>query len=165
MNHLTAATLFSVLLTAAPATAQIGDDEVTYDVRVKEALDAVGLNYEIDEDNDFKLVIEFDDDRSHVVYVSSETYRLEDLEIREVWSVGHLQKMPFDRQLGEDFLLRSAQVRLGGWELQQWGDDYVAIFRAQMSAQSTGDALYTAISAVAATADEVEEELVGTDEL
>ena len=84
MNYLTAA-LFSVCLLSAPAAAQIGDDEVNYDVRVKDALDTVGLNYEVDEDNDFKLVIEFDDTRSQVVLVSSDTYRLDELEIREVW--------------------------------------------------------------------------------
>lgn len=161
-------TLAILLLTVSvSAQAQVGGNDVAenYDKRVELALAETELNYEIDEDGDFKLVLEFDDERSHVVYVSSRTYTLANLEIREVWSIGHVSDSALSTELANRFLTESADMILGGWELQTWGDQQVVVFRAKMSANASGETLESAIAAVSQTADEMEKELVGTDEL
>ncbi|MFC0445447.1 hypothetical protein ACFOD1_11815 [Pseudidiomarina halophila] len=152
---------------SASSQAQVGgtDAEENYDKRVKIALQETDFNYEIDEDGDFKLVMEFDDARSQVVYVSTRTYRLEHLEIREVWSIGHVSDTQLSAELANQFLSESSDMILGGWEQQTWGDQQVVIFRAKMSANASGETLASAIGAVSQTADDIEKELVGTDEL
>ncbi len=157
----------AVLVAASSVTAfaQVGGSSQNHDNRVEAVLDNLDMNYEIDSDGDFKMIIEFDDDRSQVVFVSSTTYELNDLEIREVWSVGHISENRLSAVVANRLLEESSEVILGGWEVQDWGGEQVAVFRAKMSANVSGDALYSAISAVSQTADEMEKALVGTDEL
>ncbi|MDN7125839.1 hypothetical protein J6J08_00395 [Pseudidiomarina sp. 1APR75-33.1] len=158
--------LFLAVVTTC-AQAQVGGNDVAenFDKRVELAFAETELNYEIDADGDFKLLMEFDDQRSQLVYVSSHTYSMENLEIREVWSIGHVSDTALSAELANRFLTESADMILGGWEQQIWGEQHVVIFRAKMSANASGETLESAIAAVSQTADDIEKELVGTDEL
>lgn len=159
---LSAATLLFVM---APAQAQLGDDTPRPDLRVKELLDQTDYNWEVDQDGDFKLILQFDDERSQIVFVSSRTFVMEGLEIREVWSVGDVSENNLSPLFAMRMLEENAQVKLGAWELQDWDGTKVSIFRAKISANANLNTLNTAISAVGITADEREKEFVGTDEL
>ena len=65
-----------------------------HDMRVKTLLDAIGTNYEIDAEADFKLEWEYDNGRTQIVYVNSNTEEYENMEIREVWSFAHKEEAP-----------------------------------------------------------------------
>ncbi|RUO63741.1 hypothetical protein CWI71_01365 [Pseudidiomarina insulisalsae] len=134
------------------------------DDRVEAALENSEFAWEIDADGDFRLLLEFDDDRSQVLFVNSHTNQLGDMEVREVWAVATASEVGFNAETMEQLLRQSAKVKLGGWSIQEMGDQQLAIFRAQVSANAAADALNTTIIAVATTADEMEKELLGTDE-
>ncbi|MBC8144762.1 MAG: hypothetical protein H7X80_04195, partial [bacterium] len=68
-------------LYAQPAT------EARADVRVSTLLDELGLEYQIDDDADFRSIFNFDGEkRSQMVYVNSKTAQYDGIEMREVWS-------------------------------------------------------------------------------
>ncbi|MBY6064587.1 hypothetical protein [Pseudidiomarina sediminum] len=157
--------LASSLLTPSTVVAQVGDDSPDYDVRVEEALEGSRYDWEIDSDGDFRMILEFDDNRSHVLFVNSATNHLGGMEVREVWAVGATSDEGFSATVMEALLRESANVKLGGWSIQDMGSSELAIFRAQVSANASAGSLSTIIMAVATTADEFEKELLGSDEL
>lgn len=145
--------------------AQIGEDTVEYDERVEAALQDADYEWEIDSDGDFRAVLEFTDDRSQVLFVNSKTSMLGQMEVREVWAVAATSKVGFSSEVMKRLLEASGSVKLGGWEINTMGEQDLAIFRAKISANTSASALKTVVRAVAITADEMEKELLGTDEL
>jgi len=146
------------------ARAQIGEG-VTFDARVKAALDELGLKYEIDKDGDFKLVFEFEEDgRSQLGYINSKTEHFEQFEIREIWSPAYQSAEPFSARVANRLLEDSFSKKLGGWQTMLNNGQNVAVFAAKVSADSDPTSLYAAIRLVYATADEMEKELLGTDD-
>ena len=147
------------------ALAQVGGKPAG-DPRVERLLEAADLNYEVDADNDFRLVIEFNDGRSQLLWVLSNTTELDDLEIREVWSVAYRSETPLPTRVASRLLSQNANVKIGAWQTRKMGDEYVALFSAQIAADTDPATLLTVIQAVSATADEMEIELLGgSDEL
>ncbi len=156
------------LLCAAPAFAQLGDpdDEPQSDSRVRKALDDLDLNYEVDSDGDFRLIMSFDDDRSQLLWVNSNTETLGSMEIREVWSFAFKadEDEPISRKRLEYLLQQNAQLKMGAWQPSSNGRN--VIFCATVSARASGDALRQAIRLVAISADELEKDWAnGTDDL
>ena len=62
------------------------------DPRVKRMLDALELKYSSDDDGDFQVVVEFEDGRSQLAYINSDTQFMNDFEIRELWSVAYISE-------------------------------------------------------------------------
>ena len=77
-----------LFLLPAGLAAQVGGSGPKPDPRVATALDAIGIEPEIDADGDYKLTLKVDEDgnRTQIVYVISSTERYGNLEIREVWA-------------------------------------------------------------------------------
>lgn len=166
MKKFTSITLASLFfLSSATAFAQIGEDAVDYDERVEAALQDADYAWEIDSDGDFRAVLEFTDGRSQVLFVNSKTNRLGHMEVRDVWAVAATSKVGFSTEVMKRLLEASSSVKLGGWEITSMGDQELAVFRAKVAANSSSSALKTIVMAVATTADEMEKELLGTDEL
>lgn len=157
--------LASSFFATSTGIAQIGDDTPDYDHRVEEALEGSRYDWEIDSDGDFRMILEFDDNRSHVLFVNSATNHLGGMEVREVWAVGATAEEGFNNKMMEALLRESANVKLGGWSIQDMGESQLAVFRAQVSANASASSLSTIIMAVATTADEFEKEWLGSDEL
>jgi hypothetical protein len=153
------------LSVAAPVMAQVGDETPAHDERVKAILEDVSYDWEIDADGDFRAVLEFTDDRSQVLFVNSNTETLGNMEVREVWAVAATSKVGFSAEVMQKLLESSGTVKLGGWSINTMGDQQLAIFRAKVSANANASSLKTSIIAVATTADEMEKELLGTDNL
>jgi len=150
-------------LTSISCFAQVGSKKPSDD-RVEKLLEELDLNYEIDKDGDFKLINGFDDDRTHVVFVNSKTEELGDLEIREVWSVGFLADT-IAADTMQDLLEENGNVKLGAWRISRMGDKMVAIFSAQIAADTDRKSLLLALQAVSSTADNFEEQVTGKDDL
>lgn len=137
------------------------------DARVQQVLEAVGWKYEVDRDGDFRVVISWEEDgRSQLVFVNSATNTLGDQEIREVWSEGWRREGDaFPPAIAVRLLEANASYKIGAWELRRAGGVARAAFTARVPAAMTAEQLQKLVSTVAVTADEMEKELLGTDDL
>jgi hypothetical protein len=164
------------------AAAQLGNaaKKPPADPRVKAALDEIGYKYEMTEDNDYKLVpIQTEQTgtkpdgtpiwRSQLVYVNSNTEKYGTLEIREVLSPAFLSNGPLSAAVANRLLRENNSVKLGSWRLVviNTGSNagkYLAMFAAQIAADSDAESLRLTIKSVILIADRMEKELTGADD-
>lgn len=156
--------LIATLVCLAPfAGAQVGAKKAG-DPRVEKLLKEIGLKHTVDGDGDFRLGTEVEDGRSQVCWILSNTSKLGTLEIRQIWSIGYRSKTPFSAKVANQLLERNSIVKLGSWQVRKMGDDYVAVFSAQIAADTDRVSLLLALHAVTSIADEIEQELTGKDD-
>ena len=168
MNGILAASLVALLVLASPAAAQVGA-KPTGDVRVKSLLTDLSLKFEVDADGDFRLLNETTEGRTQLVWVLSQTTKLGEgepgaIEIREVWSIAYRSKTPFSAKIANRLLEQNAKVKLGSFQVRKMGEEYVAVFSAQIAADTDKRTLLLAILAVQSTADQLELELTEKDD-
>ena len=159
-----AAGLVLALSVSAPAHAQELRDGSVADARIKAQLAELEYEYEVDDDNDFKLVFAVgDDERSQIVYVRSpvETYGTH--AVREIWSPGYASPNgEFPAQVAIRLLEASSDAKLGSWVKQGRNAVFVVKIAADASKEELDDAIDLAVS----LADEMEAELTpGKDDL
>ena len=154
---------FIVLLVVASTMlfAQVGGRG---DSRVSNALDKIGLNYELDDDGDYQLLYQYDDGRSQLVWVSGDTEDFYHVEVREVFSYAYDSDGVMPANVARTLLQANAGYKIGAWELRQSGSSSMGIFTARIDADVDANTLKLILEAVAVTADEMEKELLGTDE-
>ena len=159
--------LFATTIFALPcqfASAQLAE----HDSRVKDLLDGTDLKYEIDSDGDFKLLYEYDDGRSHIVFVNSKTESYGGMEIREIWSVGYMtpdEKATVPASVSENLVRANSLAKMGAWQVQKMDDKEVGVFRAMVPANAGKDIVLDTMKLVGITADEKESELLSSDDL
>lgn len=157
--------LLLALCLALPASLWAQEQgQTAADSRIKAQLDALEYNYELDDDNDFKLVFEIDgDDRSQVVYVRSPVETYGEHEVREIWSPGYVSETEqFPAPVANRLLEASSDAKLGSWVKQ--GKN--AVFVVKIAAEASQEELDDAIDAAIRLADEMEAELTpGKDDL
>lgn len=142
---------------AAPISQEDGSDAA-----VKARLDSKGTPYVVDEDGDFQITVRVDDDRTQLVWVRSSVEATDEYKVREIWSPGYRSPSgDFSAAIANDLLERSNLLKLGAWVKQ----DDVAMLVIKIPADAGADALDEAIDLAAASADAVERELLGSDEL
>ena len=160
--------LFPALLlsTLCPAFAEDARPVPTPDPLVRQHLDALEYEYEVDEDGDYRLVFEVagsTEKRSQLVYVRSpvETYGV--LRLREVWAPGYKASgTDFPAAVANRLLAATQDNKIGAWAKQ---DEY-AVFVVKLPADADAKALDDAIDAAITSADAMEAELTpGKDEL
>ena len=132
------------------------------DLRVEAALKAAGLTYTLDE-GDFRLNYEVDETRSQRVWVASETARIDDLEMRDVWSVAARGKGEVPADLARMLLKENVRMILGAWQVNQSEDEYLVVFSAQVDATADAATLQNAIEVVMFSADRIEKQLGDQD--
>jgi hypothetical protein len=175
-------TLLSLFLFVQVASAQLGNAarKPPADPRVKAALDQIGYKFEMTDDNDYKLVpIQTEQTgttadgkttfRSQLVYVNSNVEKYGTLEIREVLSPAFLSNGPLSAAVANRLLRENNSVKLGSWRLVvinsgQNAGKYLAMYAAQISADSDAESLRLTIKSVILIADRMEKELTGTDD-
>jgi hypothetical protein len=162
----TAAFVAALLLVIGGITlAAVADDPPAGDPRIKAILEELGLKYEIDDDGDYKVLLEWEEDgRSQLAFINSATERLEKMEVREIWSAGYTSEKPLKAKIANRLLEDSFQKKLGSWQLMK-GDIWIATFAVKLDADADADTVWTALEAVLTSADEMEKELLGTDDL
>jgi hypothetical protein len=174
--------LSCLFLFAQAASAQIGTaaKKPPADPRVKAALDQVGYKFELDSSNDYKLVpIQTEQAgttadgkpifRSQLVYVNSNVEKYGTLEIREVLSPAFLSNGPLSAAVANRLLRENNSVKLGSWRLIVINSGanagkYLAMYAAQIAADSDAESLRLTIKSVILIADRMEKELTGTDD-
>jgi hypothetical protein len=175
--------LFVCLLFAAPVAAAQTHTDTTKppaDPRVKIALDRIGYKYELDTNNDYKLTpIQTEQTgtsadgkaiwRTQLVYVNSNTERYGALEIREVLAPAFLSNGPLSAEVANRLLRENNLVKLGSWRLVLINSGpnagkYLAMFAAQINADSDSESLRLTIKSVILIADRMEKELTNADD-
>ncbi|HKR02501.1 MAG TPA: hypothetical protein VJT09_17625 [Pyrinomonadaceae bacterium] len=174
--------LSCLLLLAQGAAAQLGTaaKKPAADPRVKAALDQIGYKYQLTDDNDYKLVpIQTEQAgtgadgkpayRSQLVYVNSNVEKYGTLEIREVLAPAFLSNGPLSAAVANRLLRENNSVKLGSWRLVvinsgQNAGKYLAMYAAQIAADSDAESLRLTIKSVILIADRMEKELTGADD-
>ncbi len=156
--------LTATLVCLAPfVIAQVGAKKAG-DPRVEKILKEADLKYTVDGDGDFRLINDVGDGRTQLALILSNTSELGTLEIRQIWSIAYGSKTPFSARVANRLLEQNSRVKLGAWQVRTMGDDYVAVFSAQIAADTDRLSLLSALHAVTTTADEIEKELTGKDD-
>lgn len=161
-----------VFLLCLPAVVapQGGTPQNSPDPRVKAALDQIGYRYELTADADFKLApLPTEGERTQLVYVNSNTERFGSIEIREVLSPAFLSGGPLTAELANSLLRQNNQVKLGAWRVVPISKGpnsgkQLAMFAAQVAANSDAEALRLTIRSVVLVADKMEKEATGRDD-
>ena len=144
---------------------EIGAEESSSkaDARVRRALESADIKYSVDEDGDYKVVWTLDGDRTHLVFVNSNTTRLGDMELRDVWAIAFVADEVSANNL-RALLELNGKYKVGAWNLTKRNDgQFVAAFTITVSANCTGQALRTFTQVVASTADEIENTVTKAD--
>ena len=161
-----------LLAAHAPCVAAAGDDaEVEsaanakqLDQRVRTALESEGLEFEVDEKGDAKVILRFTDDgdRTQLVIVQSGTFSYRKSEFREIFAAALKadEDKGLDLQLARRLMEESSRSKLAFWGIE----DGVIWAIARIPADAPAGTLREAIDFVAVRADDLEKERLGTDE-
>lgn len=161
-------TLPALILLAAPFSlaAQVGGSGKAADPRVAAALKEIGVSYEVDDDQDYKLTLKVDEDgeRTQIVYIISATEEYGNLEIREIWAPAFKTKGKLDANVAREMLRANDRLKLGAWRLYGDGDDQMAVYAVQIDAGADAEAMRSALEIVLRVADAEELEQTGKDD-
>ena len=155
------------LLSVVAAVAVFAPQASAADPRVMRALNEEGLKYEVDDDGDYMVVMSWEEDgRSHLVFVNSQVEVMGGEEIREVWAVAFRSSQPsIPGKLAIRLLEENSKFKIGAWEMGSNENGVRVHFTARVPTTAGSAFLHEVIDAVSVTADEMEKELLGTDEL
>lgn len=151
------------MMTAAPV-ASAGDSTTpsSGDPRVVAALKTAGLQYNLD-DGDFRLEYNVGEQRSQRVWVASDTARVDQLEVRDVWSVAARGKGEVPVDLARMLLKENVRMIIGAWQVNQSPDEYLVVFSAPVNAAADAETLQEVIEVVMLSADRIEQQLSDKD--
>ena len=144
--------LLPLLAAAAPSASAA-------DPTLEALLKAADLPYEIDEDGDYAIVIEWSQEkRSQLVYVSGTVQDLDDTRLYSVFSPAKVLEDgedELDPALARRLLAENARYKFGSWELA--GKNLY--FSGKIPAGTAAGQFHTLLSVIAGTADDLELEL------
>ena len=136
------------------------------DPRVRDSLDYLDIEYSINSSGNYKVIytMEDDEDRSHMVFVVSETETYSSVEIREVWSVAAVLDEYPDDDIIRSMMEANSTNKLGAWAIEEDDGEVWILYTAKFQVDLEPDELEDIMYFVAEICDEMELELVGTDE-
>jgi len=149
-------------LAAAGAVAAEPEKSAVPDPRAAESLKAAGLDFDLDS-GDFRLEYKIDDTRGQRVWVASGTTRVDQLEMRDVWSVAARGKGEVPADLARMLLKENVRMVLGAWQVNQSPEEYLVVFSAPVSATADSATLQEVIEVVMFSADRIEKQLGDKD--
>jgi hypothetical protein len=135
----------------------------TPDPRVEAALEQTRLAYGLD-NGDFVLEFQVGEARSQRVWVASDTAKVGNLEVRDVWSVASRGQGSVPEDLAVYLLKENARMILGAWQVNQGQGEYLVVFLAPVSAEADPATLQGVIEVVMYSSDRIEKALTGKDE-
>ncbi len=158
MKTIAIAALLAVSTLAGPVGAQ-----QTSDASVKVRLAASGIKYEIDGDGDYKVTYSYSkDNRTQLVFVSGATQTVGSFQIREIYSpAARVEKDSIMGSRAFELLKESRGNKIGSWEVS--GD--VLYFVIKLPESLSAAQLESAMDIASETADDMELELTGRDDL
>jgi len=130
------------------------------DKRVAKALKKAGIEYSVDADGDYEILVSVGR-RTHKVWVRSETSWFDAAEVRDIFAYAHVT--PEGEGLPDDLYrsLLERHYKIGAWITEA---GRAASFSAAIDARAKPHVLRSAILAVAESADDLEKELTGNED-
>ncbi len=137
----------------------------TGDPRVKKTLERLGLNYQISKSGNFTVTYNIENsDRTHMVTIKSQTEMYRGIEIREIFAIAAaLDDYPPD-ELVYRMMEENSTLKLGAWAMEADSSGVYIYFTTKIPADVRDNDLKYYSYFVAEIADEMEEELLGTDD-
>ncbi len=136
------------------------------DPRVKTTLELMKSHYQLDNDGDYKVTVEFEDGRSQVAYICSETEFFDNFELREIWSISYISEGFLDIDTANYLLLENDKLQLGSWRLMELkNNSFAVVFAIQVAADSDINSFNSALYTVLKVADDMEKRFTGKDHL
>ncbi len=136
------------------------------DQRIKKILDEAELKYTIDDDGDFKMVLDMENGRSQLCYINSNVQDFQSMQIREIWSPGFKSEGPLPAAVANRLLEESHNKKIGAWET--WvgsnGKTRMAVFTIKVDADCSPANLLIAVLGAVQAADSMEKEITGKDD-
>lgn len=168
MKHLTRTTgrIAAALLAAMTMGNWTGTSRAAdADARVKKALDAANMKYEVTPTGSYKVVLSFsEDNRTQLTLISSSTNKYRDVEWRDVYSKAFEVKGPVAEKQANDLLAKNNDNIFGAWcIMQNEGSSYV-FFQVAVPAEASATDLKNAVSMASVQADELEKKVTGKDD-
>ncbi len=151
------------MTTAINPSAAVAQSAPTPDSRIKEALDKLGLKYEVTQSGNYKVIFKVQNDRTQVVTIVSKTEKVEGLEIREIVSPAYVTKGDINATISNQLLKDSYRKKLGAWTILRTETDSLALFTSKVDANQTADDLKTSLLLTVYAADEMENSLTKED--
>jgi len=136
------------------------------DNRVKDILDKLKLKYDLTELNNFRVNfgIKGKDgkaDRSHWIFIASNTETYRGYEIRKIWGVAYKTDKDLPADLANNVLIYNVLEKMGAWEFAKREDGNRLKFVVRIAANCTSEAMDAALHSCLFTADSLEEKLSG----
>lgn len=156
-----------LLLIPVSSFAQLGtlSDAPDPDPRIRTALDAEDWSYEVDDDGDYKLIVDFEDsDRSQLLWVRSRTYSVDGIEVREIWSPVYVNddRKTVPPDIATWALRESWNLTVGSLASDDNGTVY---FVAKIDADAPSSVLSSILRLAATTGDDLEAMKSDADDL
>lgn len=131
------------------------------DESVAALLNKIGMAYNIDQDGDYAIVIHFQDERSQLVFVRSAVYDSRGVAMRDIWSDGYVhENANIPNELQTRLLEENVGTVMGNWSREDNKIAYVV----KLPADASLEQLRAGILEAAEQADELEKELLGSDD-
>lgn len=147
---------------AAAAADEEVETKTTPDPIVAQRLDAKKTPYTVDEDGDYRILVNVKDDRSQLVWVRSVVHETDEQKIREIWTYGlRSEDRSIPTHIANKLLSENMDLIVGAWARQEGN----AILIIKVPADASADTLDEAIDLSATIGDRMEKELVTGDDL
>jgi len=127
------------------------------DSRVMQILNQLGYDYNVDSDNDFRLVLDVGNGRTQLMFINSATNTSRGQEIREIWSIAATYNGSIPQSAAQKVLLDSYDKIIGSWYAIESSGTYYLAFCAKIPADANSTYMYAAIQAVVRGADAMEQ--------
>lgn len=162
LSLLTGTLLTLCQLPMAVAAEENVETKTTPDPIVAQRLDAKKTPYTVDEDGDYRILVNVKDDRSQLVWVRSVAHETDEQKIREIWTYGlRSEDRSIPTHIANKMLSENMDLIVGAWARQEGN----AILIIKVPADASADTLDEAIDLSATIGDRMEKELVTGDDL
>jgi hypothetical protein len=144
-------------------SAAVAQAAPTPDSRIKDALDKLGLKYEVTKSGNYKVIFKVSDNRTQVVTIVSKTEKVDGLEIREIISPAYVTQGDVNATISNQLLKDSSRRKLGAWGILRTDSESFAFFTSKVDANQTAADLKTSLLLTLYAADEMEKSLTQED--
>lgn len=159
------ATLHSPLAASVQASVDVEATdavEATGDPSVAHKLNKKDTPYTVDEDGDFRILVNVEDERTQLVWVRSSVNETDQQRVREIWTYGlRSEERRIPAHVANKLLAENAELIIGSWARQ----DGNAVLIIRIDADADADTLDEAIDLAASIGDRMEQRLVSGDDL
>ncbi len=135
------------------------------DTALTAQLDRLGLKYTVTKSGNYSITYDLDGGRSQVAYIMGTTEKVDNIEVRELWSrAGKFTDAPTAEQM-QSLLEDSGGKKIGFWALEETDDGgYTLYFSVKVPTYLKDDDLSSLLEYTANVADQKEEELFNVDD-